>query len=63
MSQDAAGNVYVTGYIRNVSSGDDYLTVKYNSGGSQEWVSTYNNDAVNGGRHVAINLLFDFASR
>ena len=49
MSQDAAGNVYVTGYIRNVSSGDDYLTVKYNSGGSQEWVSTYNNDAVNGG--------------
>src|SRR5205809_245073 len=33
---DKSGNVYVTGY-----SGDDYVTIKYNSAGEQQWVARY----------------------
>ena len=40
---DASGNVYVTGTsYRGGATGFDYATVKYNSGGAQQWISTYN---------------------
>ena len=41
---DDSGNVYVTGYTYTDSySGDeDFLTIKYNSSGIQQWVQTYN---------------------
>jgi hypothetical protein len=42
MTQDENGNIYVAGNIRNVATNDDYLTVKYSSGGDQQWVQTYN---------------------
>jgi uncharacterized delta-60 repeat protein len=39
---DTAGNVYVTGRTYTGSAGRyDYLTIKYNSAGVEEWVSTY----------------------
>ena len=40
---DSSNNVYVTG-----SNGGDYVTLKYNSSGVQQWVSTYNGPG-NGG--------------
>ncbi len=59
MAIDASNNVYVTGY----SSGD-YLTVKYNSSGVQQWIQRYglpgnNNDfpsaiAVDGSANVYV---------
>ena len=39
---DAAGNVYVAGYSTTASSGNDFVTIKYNSSGETLWVRTYN---------------------
>lgn len=42
---DGAGNVYVTGYSKSSSTGDDYTTLKYNSAGVQQWIAFYNGPA------------------
>ncbi|MDQ3047179.1 MAG: SBBP repeat-containing protein [Bacteroidota bacterium] len=42
MVMDAAGNVYVTGIARGASGNFDYVTIKYNSAGVQQWLSEYN---------------------
>lgn len=39
---DSFGNVYVTGTICNPGASYDYLIIKYNSFGFEEWVRTYN---------------------
>lgn len=42
---DASGNVYVTGYSDGDASPvfrqDDYVTIKYNSSGTEEWATRY----------------------
>jgi hypothetical protein len=38
---DGSGNVYVTGESVGVETGADYLTIKYNSSGEEEWVARY----------------------
>ncbi len=38
---DASGNVYVTGYAAG-ANGDDYVTIKYNASGVQQWLAVYN---------------------
>jgi uncharacterized delta-60 repeat protein len=49
---DRQGNVYVTGYSRNSAPDNDYLTIKYNANGQEQWVNRYdgpghNNDEAN----------------
>lgn len=39
---DDAGNVYVTGYSYGALNGYDFMTIKYNSTGAQQWVARYN---------------------
>ncbi len=59
---DAAGNVYVAGFttVRNGAyTKFDYLTVKYNSSGAQQWSATYNGPANQD--DVAIGLGLDGA--
>ena len=59
---DANGNVYITGFT-TVSNGAyaraDYLTVKYNSAGNQQWVKTHNGPGNMG--DVAVGLGLDGA--
>ena len=38
---DAAGNVYVTGY-GGYSQAVDYVTIKYDTNGGQDWIARYN---------------------
>ena len=56
---DGSGNVFITGYttVRNGAyTKKDYLTVKYNSGGTQQWFKTYNGPANQDDEAIAIGL-------
>ena len=42
---DAAGNILVTGYTTSSTQGRNFITIKYNSAGSQLWATTFNGGA------------------
>lgn len=39
---DASGNVYVSGFVKDVGLNEDYYTIKYNSSGTSQWEISYN---------------------
>jgi hypothetical protein len=49
---DQNGNVYVTGYGSHIvtnNSGQDWITIKYNTNGKQKWIATYDDGIVSDG--------------
>jgi len=42
ISMDSAGNVYVTGRSYGLGTDYDYLTIKYNGAGEEQWIARYN---------------------
>ena len=42
LTLDGSDNVYITGTSVDSITGEDYVTVKYNSNGIQQWVARYN---------------------
>jgi len=60
---DGSGNVYVTGLSCQHENGDgdcdnyDYATIKYNSGGTQQWAQRYNGPA--NGDDQALSIAID----
>jgi uncharacterized delta-60 repeat protein len=42
LAVDDSGNVYVGGYSYSSESANDYIVIKYNAAGLQQWVNSYN---------------------
>lgn len=53
---DDAGNVYITGKTTGVTSGLDFVTIKYNPDGTQAWSAIYNGTGNNEDYAVGIDL-------
>jgi hypothetical protein len=49
---DAMDNVYVTGYSSELVTNGDYLTIKYDSSGTRQWITLYNYWTYNNGDHA-----------
>ncbi len=56
---DPSGNVLVTGRTRSSGSGEDFVTIKYNSSGLLQWIARYNGPM--NGWDVATALALDNA--
>lgn len=41
MAIDKSGNVYLTGYVNVTSTNQDFVTIKYNTQGTEQWVRYY----------------------
>jgi uncharacterized delta-60 repeat protein len=54
---DPSGNIYVAGTSRDSATDDDYVAVKYNSSGVEQWVARYDGPASgrDGARAMAID--------
>lgn len=55
IKSDSVGNIYVTGYSTEQGMGYNFTTIKYNSQGEAQWVSSYNN----GLNDIAYDLVID----
>ena len=54
---DAGGNVYVTGSTTSTGPNTDYITIKYNAAGVQQWATPYN--GTGGGFDIANDIAID----
>ncbi|MDY0083803.1 MAG: SBBP repeat-containing protein [Ignavibacteriaceae bacterium] len=45
LALDASGNIYVTGKSKDLNGKHDYVTIKYNNSGVEQWIARYNGPA------------------
>ncbi|MBK6484698.1 MAG: SBBP repeat-containing protein [Chitinophagaceae bacterium] len=57
ISIDTLNNVYVTGESYNTASNSDFVTIKYNGSGTQQWLSTY--DGTGSGKDYGKSVAID----
>ena len=58
LKADKNGNIYVTGYGPGGGTGNDFVTIKYDSSGNQIWASTFNGSENT--NDFAVNLALDY---
>ncbi|MCX6294745.1 MAG: SBBP repeat-containing protein, partial [Bacteroidetes bacterium] len=51
---DPTGNVYITGYSFTSGANNDFLTIKYDAAGAQQWLTKYNGTGNNADQAAAI---------
>ncbi len=56
LAVDDSGNVYVTGSASGSGTRDDYVTIKYNSAGAEQWVIPYNGPGNDYDRATALDI-------
>lgn len=54
---DPDGNVYVTGFMTNSAGNTDFITIKYDTSGVEQWIRTY--DGPQGGDDEAVGVKVD----
>jgi uncharacterized delta-60 repeat protein len=54
---DRLNNVYVAGYSTGIGTGTDIVVIKYNTGGSQLWIGSYN--STTNGDDAALSVAVD----
>jgi uncharacterized delta-60 repeat protein len=59
MVVDNSGNVYITGSSNSGANSDDYITIKYNTNGIQQWIARYN--GIGSGSDVPASIFVDAA--
>src|SRR6476659_416974 len=57
MVVDNSGNVYITGSSNSGANSDDYITIKYNTNGAQQWIARYN--GIGSGSDVPASIFVD----
>jgi uncharacterized delta-60 repeat protein len=56
---DGSGNVYVTGGTKTTTTNANYITIKYNSAGVQQWATTYSNTSNSSAIECAYSICLD----
>lgn len=56
LAVDATGNVYITGYTYTAGANNDYMTIKYDSTGTQQWITKYNGTGNNADQAAALEI-------
>ena len=59
LTLDSVDNLYVTGGCKNINSGYDFITIKYDTSGFQQWVLPYNGtgDTTDEAKAIGIDML------
>lgn len=56
LAVDASGNVYVAGYVDPAAASNDWLVIKYNAQGQQQWVDVHNGPGNGGDEAMAVAI-------
>lgn len=59
LTLDATGNIYVCGGTTTTTSNANYVTIKYNSAGTQQWATTYSNTNTASATETAYAICLD----